>query len=738
MRIRTHLVLLAVATLLPVLVVAGWTLDRIRNNERDAALNGLRETVRATALIVDRELQGSLSTLKALGLSEHLVTGNFEAFYAQASAVNRMPDVWTVLLDADGRQVVNTIVPFGTPSPPAVSRERVQQVLRTGKPLITDLLVGSVTGKIVTVVYSPADAGGGKYVLAQSFTVDHWTKSVMMRKLPADWVVAVIDRRGAFIARNQNTQAMLGKQARPELVAAAAAAPEGLIRHHTIEGVEAFDAFAHSQLSGWTVAVAAPVTLIEAPARHALLIAALGTGLAIFLSALAIAIFGRRLTLAIESARRAAVAIGHGSRPAPGAILLGAEMRTLHEALTNAGELLAREHASRQAAEKERGELLQRERAARETAQHQNEAKDRFLAMLGHELRNPLAAISGATALLAMGGELPPRSARGLEIIQRQNRHLSRIVNDLLDVSRLMAGKIVLDAAPMELSGCVRHAIESLQATGVASGHPIEADLAEVWVFGDPVRIEQIVNNLVGNALKFSRPGGPIRVTVAESAGRAVMTVADEGCGMDPALLAEVFEPFVQGPPPENRAATGLGIGLALVRQLVLLHGGDIGAQSEGRAAATGSKFTLWLPVLRDCIEQSAPVANPVKDNLRIVYVEDNDDARTTMAEILRSLGLDVTEVASGEDTLDAVLATSPDAVVLDVGLPGISGLEVARRLRRDARLAGIPLIALTGHGTETDAAAARAAGFDRHLVKPTEARALAAAIEELVVRDPQ
>lgn len=278
----------------------------------------------------------------------------------------------------------------------------------------------------------------------------------------------------------------------------------------------------------------------------------------------------------------------------------------------------------------------------------------------------------------------------------------------------------------------MRQAIESLQASDAGQDQHIETELAQVWVRGDPVRIEQIVNNLVGNALKFTPPGGIIRVSVREQDGRALVTVSDQGCGMDPELLAEVFEPFVQGPPPADRASTGLGIGLALVRQLVALHGGEIHAESAGRDAAAGSTFTFWLPVLNERPQEEPAALPAVKQNLRIVYVEDNEDARVTMAELLRSMGLDVTEVARGEDTLQAVLATMPDAVVLDIGLPDMSGLEVARRLRRDTRVGGTPLIALTGHGTQTDAAAARAAGFDTHLVKPTDARSLAAAIEEL------
>jgi signal transduction histidine kinase len=614
MRIRTHLILLAAAMLLPILVVAGWTLDHIRTSEREAALRGLRETVRATALVVDRELQGSLSTLKALGQSEHLATGNFEAFYAQAAAVDRKPDVWTLLLDTEGRQVLNTIVPFGTPPPPPLARERVQRVLATGKPLITDLLSGPVTGRLLTVVYLQADAGGGKYILAQGFTVDHWKKTAMLGNLPRDWVVAVIDRQGRFIARSHNAEAMLGKQARPELVAAANASQEGLIHHSTIEGVESYDAFAHSELSGWTVAVAAPVALIEAPVRHALLIAALGGGVALLASAAVLALFGSRLIQAVASARRAALALGQGARLAPdGAVVIGEELRALHEALTDAGNLLAKERASREEAEAQRGELLQRERAAREVAQAQNEAKDRFLAMLGHELRNPLAAISGATGVLEKVGGLEPRNARALEIIQRQNRHLSRIVNDLLDVSRLMAGKIVLETTPLDLSECVRSALDALAASAPAEHHRIERALAPVWIQGDAVRIEQIVNNLVGNALKYSPDGGVIQVSLAAQDGQAVLSVADDGCGMDAELLASVFEPFVQGPAPANRASSGLGIGLALVKQLVELHGGHISAHSPGHGKGSGSTFTIRFPAIDAQVAREQPVASEVK-----------------------------------------------------------------------------------------------------------------------------
>jgi signal transduction histidine kinase len=404
------------------------------------------------------------------------------------------------------------------------------------------------------------------------------------------------------------------KQTPPKLFSPPPPGREGLILHFTIEGVESYDAFAHSELSGWTVAVAAPVALIEAPVRHALLIAALGAGLALLASAIVLALFGSRLIQAIASARRSALALGQGARPAPdGAVVIGDELRALHEALADAGDLLAKERASREEAEAQRGELLQRERAAREVAQAQNEAKDRFLAMLGHELRNPLAAISGATAVLDKVGGLEPRNARALEIIQRQNRHLSRIVNDLLDVSRLMAGKIVLETAPLELSACVRSALDALAASAPAEHHRIERELAPVWIQGDAVRIEQIVNNLVGNALKYSPDGGVIQVNVAAQDGQAVLSVTDDGCGMDAELLASVFEPFVQGPAPANRASSGLGIGLALVKQLVELHGGHISARSPGRDKGAGSTFSIRFPAIEAQAAQEQPAASDVK-----------------------------------------------------------------------------------------------------------------------------
>lgn len=735
MRIRTLLAFMALAVLLPVIVASTVALQKIRDGEREAALRGLRETVRATALIVDREAQASLSALKVLGASPSLEARDFRAFYAEAKALDQAPDVWTVLLDAQGNQILNTIVPFGTPAPPPASRERVALVLSTQRPLVTDLILGPVTGKMLVTIYVPAQAAGGRtYVVAQAFLVDHWRKVALQERTPDGWIVAVLDRQGRFLVRSHKTEELLGQPARPELVQAAGQAERGWLRHDTLEGIEAYDAYDHSTLTGWTIAVAAPTDLVDGPAQRALLFALAGFTFAIAAAMLAAAAFGRRIMRALDTASSSAVALGNGEMPAvqPTGLV---EVDALSSELARAGELLETERRSRRAAEGERERLLGSEMSAREAAQAQNVAKDQFLAMLGHELRNPLAAISGAVSLLDMDGLQSDRAGRYRDIIRRQNRHLTHIVNDLLDVSRLLAGKITLERQPLNLAACVASCVESLRASERATGFRITVQASPVWVEGDGVRIEQILNNLVTNALKFSPEGGEVRLEVGEQDDRAVVSVQDFGTGMEPAVLARVFEPFFQGPQPPNRTQSGLGIGLALVRQLTRLHGGDVSVTSAG--PGQGSCFSFWLPRIAAAAAPTRSQDKLVSGQRTLVYAEDNDDARTAMAELLRLDGYKVVEVPNGQGVLGAVLAERPDAVLLDIGLPDIDGYEVARRVRANPTTHRLPLIALTGYGQLRDKEAAALAGFNLHLVKPVEPARVLQAVEELLARSP-
>ena len=588
---------MALAILIPIIVASGIALETIWRDGRQATLRGLNEAARVTAQMVDREIQSSISALTALASSPNLEVQDFQAFYHQAKAFNQPSDTWIALFDDKGTLLVNTAVPYSEalqPPHPVIVKE-VMKVLASHQPTGTDLIRRPVSGMLLTATGVLARTPAGKsFVVAQVFSVDYWKKKALQADLPDDWLVGVIDRNGYYISGNKNGDEVLGKPAGAELVAAAAASPDGFLRQHMLGGIEAYAAFTHSELTGWTIPAGAPVSAVEAPAYSAFWWAMAGICIAVIASALAIGLFARRFIGAIEGAGRSASSLGRGHQPVVERSSIR-EVNQMNDELVLAGQLLDAERKSLRAVEYERGRLLISEQHARQAAEAQNDAKDEFLAMLGHELRNPLAAIASATTLLETIGPNAQGAERCIKIINRQNHHLSHIVNDLLDVSRLVAGKIELENGPLDMADCVATCVEALCTTELAKCFKITVDASRACFNGDTVRIEQILVNLLTNALKFSDPGGEVRVLVRADAARVIVSIHDAGAGIAPELLTQIFEPFVQGPAPANRMQYGLGIGLALVMQLVRLHGGDVKAESAG--IRQGSTFTFWLPL---------------------------------------------------------------------------------------------------------------------------------------------
>ncbi|MCC2672672.1 MAG: domain S-box, partial [Armatimonadetes bacterium] len=366
--------------------------------------------------------------------------------------------------------------------------------------------------------------------------------------------------------------------------------------------------------------------------------------------------------------------------------------------------------------------------------------KNEFLAMLGHELRNPLGALSNAVHLLqGEGGAGASASSRA--IITRQVGNMSRLVDDLLEVSRITRGKVELRKEPMDAVEAARQAVQTALPGIEVRGHQLHVSLpsSPVWVEADALRLEQVITNLLNNAAKYTEPGGEITLTVeAGTGGEALIWVRDNGLGIAPEMLPRVFDLFAQADRSLERSQGGLGIGLTLVRRLVEMHGGTVTAASDG--LGKGSEFVVRLPLLAaEPVLTSTPVAPPVAgpafSNLhpaRILVVDDNVDAADTLVEILEAWGHSVTSVNDGTAAIERAKADRPDLVLLDIGLPGMDGYEVARRLRQSDLLAETRLVAVTGYAQAEDRQRSREAGFDAHLVKPLDLDALRELVPDL------
>jgi signal transduction histidine kinase/ActR/RegA family two-component response regulator len=352
--------------------------------------------------------------------------------------------------------------------------------------------------------------------------------------------------------------------------------------------------------------------------------------------------------------------------------------------------------------------------------------KDEFLAMLAHELRNPLAPIRNAVAVMRAIGPQEAQLARVRDIVDRQLTHLTRLVDDLLEVSRITRGKITLMRAPVPLSEIVEEALETARHLIEQHEHTLSVTLATeaVRIDGDRERLVQVVANLLTNAAKFTPRGGHIVLdTTPSTPGEAVLTVRDTGIGILPDARARIFDLFAQEDSTLARSHGGLGIGLTLVKRLVELHGGSVRVESDGRGH--GAAFTVTLPALRPAMPVEPPEV-PAADGAggplrRVLVVEDNPDAAETLALLLSLDGHAVRVAHHGVQALRLLDEFEPDVAFIDVGLPDMDGFEVARRLRADPRTRRITLIALTGYGTEEDKQQAVAAGFDRHLTKPVD-----------------
>jgi signal transduction histidine kinase/CheY-like chemotaxis protein len=707
MRLHPQLSLLVVGTVAPVLllaVVAGVLLVRHeRNTMEEEAIGRTRSAMSA----VDALLRGHLTTLQALAASRALEAGNIRAFYEETRRVLRGQPVWLNigLASADGVQLFDAVRPFGTETPLTGDLASYRLAVERGMPVIGDIDEGIVVPEPSVRIRLPIVLKGSvRYVLTLPLKPDAFADVLRAQRLPESWVIALVDRNRRFIARLPPMAP--GRAVSESFRAAIERSPNGWFPGSTLEGTRTYTPYVTSELSGWVLGIAIPARSVEAAATRTFFGFAAGIATVLALALLLGWYMARRIASPIAALAAATEAMGQGKdvRVAdPGRI---DEISRLYEALRAAA-----------AAVRERSELQEREKTALQAA---DRSKDEFLAMLSHELRNPLAALTAAAHVLKFAQPGDQAAAKARAVVERQTKHMARLVGDLLDISRVAMGKVALERERFNLAEAAGNLLNVWRASGRLERHHVSVEMKTAWVDADRARIEQVLSNLLDNAVKFTPAGRRIAVRVGPEGEWAQLCVSDEGEGLAPGSAERMFDLFVQGERGLDRAAGGLGVGLALVKRLTEMHGGSVAGESAG--PGQGATFTVRLPAVLAPSAAAAPAALEIAPRMqprRVLIVEDNDDTRQMLHETLAFSGHEVREARDGASGLALAAEARPDVALIDIGLPDLDGYEVARRLRAAPGGRRIGLIAITGYGQREDQRRAYEAGFDAHLTKP-------------------
>jgi len=716
-----------VGVLLPLLAFCVIVVWQLAGYQRAASERRFVQAAHDMALALDREMSSTTRALEALGQSQRLETGNLKAFYDEALRVRQTQPAWTsiVLYKPDGAAVFSTLIPLGTQLPSVNDRESLDRVVQTRSPVVGSLVErGPGTMKAFPVRIPVIFDNKLQYVLSVTIEPPALADIVSTLHSGGDELTrTIIDSRGTIVARTHGAAKYVGKATSTGFLQRIRSLESALYRDATLEGNPAYVAFSRAPICDWTAAVVVPSEIIDGPARRSMLGVISAGGTLLIFSVVGAFLFARRLSSQISAAAAAADTLAAGGYPdvPPSNVT---EVERLSQALRRAADLLAQRDT-------ERGESLARAQAARADAEGANRTKDQFLAMLGHELRNPLGPIRNGAHLLSTLPHDHPELPGVVESIERQVIHMTRLIDDLLDTSRVARGKIVLQVQRLDVCALLaqtaadfNHEFENAAVTlsFQTPDHP-------VFVEADPTRLAQCVGNLLHNALKFTPAGGHVRLTlIATLQEGAHISVADNGAGIDPVLLPQLFEPFAQGPQSLDRSQGGLGLGLALVKGLIEAHGGYVQAYSDG--AAKGSVFTISLPVLDFEPVPSSPAPSPAPtERRRVLIVEDMGDAARMLKLILSAAGHDVRIALNAAEALDIAPGFEPEVIVCDIGLPDMDGYALCRRFRQMPELQSATLIALTGYGQTEDVALAKEAGFDVHLTKPVDIPTLKSAI---------
>jgi signal transduction histidine kinase len=584
MRLRAYLTAIALAALVPMALFAAWVNLRAVEQERET----FRKSAEARALTfltaVDSEIDGSLTTISALAAVPDVAEGNLAYFRRLGQRILESQPNWLriTLTSVDGTPLAGVSRRAGD-SPRSPDRSALETMLRSKAPSVGSLVFDDGLQAWGFDVLAPIYQGDElRFVLCARVSADSMQRIIAAQRLLPDWGAVILDPSDRFVARNWDSAKYAGKPASESLRGALKSAPSGWFRGRTVEGAEVYSPYWRSRTTGWAVSMGYPVAALDAGAFRAAWILAGGFVAALAAAILLAAYVSRRISRPIDALVAASDAMGRGL---PVDVKHGGrivEVRKLTDALRTASQAIS-----------ERRDLVEHEKQALREADRE---KDRFLATLSHELRNPLAALSAAAQVLQGSAAGDDAARRATIIVVRQTHHMARLVEDLLDLGRIISGKVALDRHPLDLAALVGEIVAMARGTGPKANIQVIAEPGAVWVNADRVRIEEIVSNLLGNALKFTATDRSITVAVRREGDAAVLEIADEGKGMPAELIGRVFEMFEQGPDEVSQGKGGMGIGLAIVRRLTELHGGSVSAASEG--PGRGSRFCVRLPAI--------------------------------------------------------------------------------------------------------------------------------------------
>ena len=744
MPLSSRLLLLALAAILPVMAMAGFGLYALVEQQRTQVQRVGLELARALATAVDAELRSTIAVLDALATAPALDRDDLAGFRARAHRVLQTQPKWAAVMLAtpSGTRLVDTRFERGIDLPPIAERETFDTVVRTRRPKVGTLARGA-RGELLFAVRTPVIRNGDvRYVLSAIVKPEAILDVITRQRVPDDWVISIFDANGSRVARSRAHADSLGGRAAVSLqTLMASGAEEGVGQTFALEGDRIYTAYSRSRDSGWVAAPGIPASLVEGAAYQSLRLYGGGVLISIVLGTVAAVWAARSITRPMRELRTAAQALGHHEPIAVPDTSIP-EIRDVAHALGIAAEELTAADARRQS-------VLQQEQDARALAEAANRTKDEFLAVLSHELRTPLNAVYGYARMLRSGQLSGDRAQRALEAIDRNANAQVQLIDDLLDVSRVSTGKMRLDIRPVELRPVVDAALDAIRPAAEAKGLRLQSTLEPNVrpLAGDPDRLRQVVWNLLMNAVKFTPRGGDVRVRLEQADAHARIVVTDTGIGIRADVLPFVFERFRQGDSSTTRAHSGLGLGLALVKHLVDLHGGSVVAHSDGEGK--GATFVVELPLppkdasatpkQPSSASRERPASVVKLEGVRVLVVDDDDDALDLASAMLTGAGAIVKTCRSAPDALDLVRRWRPDVLVSDIEMPGEDGYSLIRKVRAlgAPHGGGLPAIALTAYGRLEERARALRDGYNMHIPKPVDPDELTTVIASLTPRAP-